>query len=229
MTPRIELACLDMAGTTVADGGLVESAFAAALDGLGVSDPDLRAEMDAYVRETMGTSKIDVFRRLLGGEAEARRANTCFERAYDELIESSGVAPVPGAEAAIAELRAAGVKVALLTGFSAATRDRIVAALGWQQVADLLLCPSEAGRGRPAPDLVLASLLRLRVSEVAAVAVAGDTASDMESGRRAGAPFRIGVLTGSDAAERLRAGGATHLADSVADLPALLRDAGAIC
>ena len=52
-----------MAGTTVADGGLVTTAFSAALDELGVSDPEQRTRFESYVLETMGTSKIDVFPR----------------------------------------------------------------------------------------------------------------------------------------------------------------------
>jgi phosphonatase-like hydrolase len=112
--------------------------------------------------------------------------------------------------------------VALLTGFSATTRDRLLAALDWQGIADLSLCPSEAGRGRPYPDLVLTALLRLGAGDVAAVAVAGDTAADMASGRRAGASIVAGVLTGADGEDRLYGAGATHVLASVADLPALL-------
>ncbi len=217
----IELVCLDMAGTTVADGGLVEEAFATSLDEIGV-DAEERERFSAYVRETMGTSKIEVFRALLGDEVKAQRANSAFEAAYDELIAAGGAKPIAGAEEAIAAIRRSGRKVALLTGFSVTTRDRLVAALNWSSVADLTLCPAEVGRGRPAPDLVLAAVLRLEVDDVASVAVAGDTAADMISGRRAGASIVAGVLTGSDGRERLEDAGATHVIASVAELPALV-------
>lgn len=223
----IELVCLDMAGTTVEDGGLVESAFSTALDALGVGSgsggADERGRMLEHVRLTMGTSKIEVFRTLFGEESAAQRANAAFEHAYDDLVAAGNAHPIPGAEEAMAAIRASGRKVALLTGFSPSTRDRLIAALGWNDVADLTLCPAEAGRGRPSPDLVLTALLRLGISDVAAVAVSGDTAADMASGRAAGASIVAGVLTGSDPAERLWAGGATHVLDTVADLPALLR------
>ena len=65
-------------------------------------------------------------------------------------------------------------------------------------------------------------MLRLGIDDVAAVAVAGDTAADVISGRRAGASVVAGVLTGSDNAERLNAAGATHVIESVAELPALI-------
>jgi phosphonatase-like hydrolase len=220
--PAIELVCLDMAGTTVADDGLVVAAFEAAMSELGVEDPAERARMDAYVRETMGTSKITVFRALFGDEERAQRANAAFEAHYDKLLGEGNARPIPGAAEAIGTFRAAGLKVALCTGFSPGTRDRLVAALQWEQIADLYLSPSDAGRGRPYPDLVLTALLRLEVSDVRAVAVAGDTAADMESGRRAGASVVAGVLTGTDGEERLRAGGATAVLGSVAELPGLL-------
>ena len=129
-SPTITLACLDMAGTTVADDGVVESAFLDALDACGLTAGDeRRSTMLDYVRETMGTSKITVFRALFPEMDTATTANRAFEAAYDRRLGSGAVQPIPGAREAIGELRSNGVQVALLTGFSAATRDRLVAAL----------------------------------------------------------------------------------------------------
>lgn len=221
--PRIDLVCLDMAGTTVLDDGVVEEAFLDALAAVGVADADpVRTDMMSYVRATMGTSKIAVFRSLFGDESLASEANAAFEHAYDLLVKAGRVAPLPGAEDAIAAMRGAGRKVALLTGFSERTRDGLLDALGWCEVVDLALCPAEAGRGRPYPDMVLAAVLRLGIDDVAAVAVAGDTAADVECGLRAGASVAAGVLTGADSRERLLAAGATHVLSSVDELPALV-------
>ncbi|WP_173405697.1 MULTISPECIES: phosphonatase-like hydrolase [Streptomycetaceae] len=214
--PRTRLVVLDMAGTTVADGGLVEQAFTRAAERLGVA-PDL-----AYVRATMGESKISVFRALFGDEELARRANTEFELAYAELVDGGLVTALPGAAGAIAALRDQGRKVALTTGFSRTTQDAILDALGWREIADLTLCPADAGRGRPYPDLVLTALLRTGTDDVRQVAVAGDTSYDMLTGVRAGAAVVAGVLTGAHDRERLTGAGATHVLGSVAELPALL-------
>jgi phosphonatase-like hydrolase len=220
--PGIELACLDMAGTTVADDGLVEQAFDAALDELGVTQKAQRASMVAHVRDTMGTSKIEVFRTLFGAEDRALAANIAFEAAYDQAVRGGSVRPIPGALDCIGVLRAAGVKVALTTGFSARTRDLLIEVLGWGDLVDLVLSPVDAGRGRPYPDMILTALLALGAESVAAVAVAGDTAADMVSGRRAGASVVAGVLSGADDRARLIAAGATHVIESVAQLPGLL-------
>ena len=97
-----ELAVIDMAGTTVADDGLVVEAFEAAADAAGV--PARGADRDharQYVVDTMGQSKITVFRALFADEATAQRANSAFEDAYAALIAAGRAAPIPGAAEAL--------------------------------------------------------------------------------------------------------------------------------
>ena len=215
---RITVACLDMAGTTVADDGTVLEAFAAAIGDL---PADAFATAMAEVRSSMGQSKIEVFRRVLGDEAAARRANQAFEGHYAAAVRGGAVAPLPGAEETFAALRAAGVRICLATGFSPATRDAILGALGWGALVDLALSPADAGylgRGRPWPDLPLTALLRLGGGAVSELAVAGDTASDIESGRRAGAAIVAGVLTGAGTRADLERAGAPLILDTIAGL-----------
>jgi phosphoglycolate phosphatase len=220
---RISLVCFDMAGTTVSDGGVVEGAFLDALTARGVGPADeRRPAMLDYVRDTMGSSKITVFRALFPDGTEAESANAAFEAAYEDRVEAGDIAEIPGAADVIGALRADGVRVALLTGFSARTRDRVIDALGWADIADLLVTPEEAGRGRPYPDMVLHAVLRLGIDDVADVAVVGDTTADVLSGRRSGASLVVGVLSGFDSAEQLHAAGATHVVNSVIDVPSLL-------
>jgi len=223
MTAPIRLAALDMAGTTVADEGAVEEAFQAALDAVGLVAGDLMDDPAAYIRRTMGQSKITVFTELLGGDRHrAEAANTAFEAAFDRAVDRGEVVALPGAEETFAALRAGGVRLCLTTGFSPATRDRIVAALGWEGLVDLVLSPADAGRGRPWPDMILTAVLRLRIDDVAEVAVAGDTTSDLIAGTRAGASVVAGVLTGAHSAEELARAPHTHLLASVAELPGLV-------
>ncbi|MGC4938971.1 phosphonatase-like hydrolase [Kribbella sp. DT2] len=223
---RIQLVVLDMAGTTVADDGLVERAFTTAIGAQGIEPGDDRYDaMLAHVRATMGESKITVFRHLLhNDEAKAQQANKAFETAYGQLVDDGRCRPIDGAENAIRTIKDNGVKICLTTGFAETTQQRILAALGWRTLADLTLCPAQAGRGRPYPDMVLKALLELRADATANVAVAGDTAYDMTSGTRAGAGVVAGVLTGAHDRSQLAAGGATHVIESVRDLPGLLSD-----
>ncbi|MGW1201789.1 phosphonatase-like hydrolase [Streptomyces cyaneofuscatus] len=227
---RFDLVVLDMAGTTVADGGLVEQAFSAAVERLGVQPGSGEHERQlAYVRATMGESKISVFRHLFGDEEKAQFANTAFEEAYGVLVDGGRIAPIPGAREAVERLIGEGRTVVLTTGFARTTQDAILAALGWQDLVPLTLCPADAGgRGRPYPDMVLAAFLRTgAVDDVRRIVVAGDTSYDMLSGVRSGAGLVAGVLTGAHDAGQLDRNGATHVLGSVAELPDLIARAEA--
>ena len=192
---RISVLCLDMAGTTVADGDSVVAAFTAALSAEPLPARELGDAM-RYVRATMGQSKIEVFRHILGDEAAAQRVNASFEAHYAQAVADGLIIAMPGAEDLFAAAREAGIRTCLSTGFSPATRDAIIGALRWDGQVDLLLSPADAGRGRPWPDMPLAALVRLGGGSVRELAVAGDTPSDIEAGLRAGAGLVAGVLTG---------------------------------
>src|SRR6266487_782362 len=210
--PRITTACLDLAGTTGADDGAVLDAFIAAIRraGLEPGSPAHGSALD-IVRRTMGQGKLDVFRQILGSEEAARAANAQFEQHYAGAVRAGTVVPLPGAAETILALRAAGIRVCLATGFAPATRDLLIDAIGWRPLIDLALSPADAGRGRPWPDLPLTELL-----------VAGDTASDVESGLRAGAGMVVGVLTGAGTREELTGAGAAHILDAITGLTGLL-------
>jgi phosphonatase-like hydrolase len=221
---RFDLVVLDMAGTTVRDDGLVERAFDRAAVEAGLDRYTPLAEAAQYVRDTMGQSKITVFRHLTDGDEDAaQEANRCFERAYTEFADTDGVQEIPGAGAAITTLRRAGLQVVLTTGFSPATRDALLSHLGW--TLDGALSPADVGgRGRPAPDMILAAVMATGAASMARVVVVGDTASDMTSGGNAAAGLVVGVLTGAHDEARLRAAGAHTVIDSVTALPDTILD-----
>jgi phosphonatase-like hydrolase len=213
------LACLDMAGTTVRDDGAVEAAFTTALGAVGIAEGSPRDdEARVFVRETMGWSKADVFARLLE-PAEAGEATAAFASAYEAIVAAGDVSEIPGARQVLRDLRAHGVQVCLTTGFAASTRDALLAALGWGQEVDLALSPADVGRGRPAPDMILGAMARLGVDDPGAVAVVGDTVSDLEAGHAARAGAVIGVLSGAHDEASLAVASPTVL---IADITHLL-------
>ena len=213
------LVCLDMAGTTVRDDGAVEAAFATALAAVGIAPGTPRyGEAEIVVQQTMGWSKADVFATLLEPE-QARVATTAFATAYEEIVAAGDVSEIPGALQVLRGLRAAGVKVCLTTGFAPSTRDALLEALGWASEIDLALSPVDVGRGRPAPALVLGAMARLGVHDGQAVAVVGDTVSDLEAGNAAGAGMVVGVLSGAHDAPTLAAAAPTAV---IADITGLI-------
>ena len=222
MIGRFALACLDMAGTTVRDDGAVEAAFTSALADVGIT-PGTRHydEAQGIVRATMGWSKADVFAKLLE-PADAERATTAFAAAYEAMAAAGDVAEIPGALEVLRGLRARGVVVCLTTGFAPSTREALLDALGWRGEVDLALSPADVGRGRPEPDMILGAMSRLGVAHPRAVAVVGDTVSDLEAGARAGAGAVVGVLSGAHDEATLSAAPHTAIIDDVTGLLPLL-------
>jgi phosphonatase-like hydrolase len=212
---QLELVCFDMAGTTMIDSGLVLEAFRRTIDELGVADEEA-SRAQQYVVATMGQSKIEVFTALF--DSRGVMANEAFERHFVEAAHEFGVREIPGVRRVVTELRRLGFEVALTTGFSVTTRETLVHELGWSDLFRVRVSPQDAGRGRPAPDMLLHCLVRLEAFATNSLVVVGDTASDMLAGRRAGAGLCVGVLTGTDAKARLLENGADEVIDSVADL-----------
>jgi len=211
----VELICFDMAGTTVMDNGLVLEAFRRTIEDLDVGAEEADAA-EAYVIETMGQSKIEVFTALFGDRATL--ANEAFERNFVESAEVLGVSEIPGARSTVETLRDVGLQVALTTGFSPSTREALIDVLGWGDLFEIRASPADAGRGRPAPDMLWWCCLRAQITAASSLMVVGDTASDMVAGLRAGAGYCVGVLSGNDDHARLIANGADDVIDSVVDL-----------
>jgi phosphonatase-like hydrolase len=218
---HIQLVCLDMAGTTVRDDGIVIKAFAGAMAAVGLEGDELKRAMK-YAHDTMGLPKTVVFTDLLGQASLVDQAMAAFDDAIFEVIDQGGVSEMEGARQTLAILGDAGVAVALTTGFSAPVQQAIIKHLGWEDLADMAIAPSPSVRGRPFPDMVLSAALEAKVDDVRQVAVVGDTANDLWSGYRAGASVVAGVLTGSHSRDELQQAPCTHIIGTVAELPGLL-------
>lgn len=220
----MRLAILDLAGTTMADDGLVLDAVRSGLRAarVRVDGPGYPA-LDRQARATMDRSTITVFGELLDGDMHrARRANDAFEASVGDAVRDGRIREVPGAGAAMAAIRDSGLSIALICGFGPDLRDRLIEALGWGRQIDVLISPADvAGRGLPDPAVVHAAAGSCDVS-ADQVAVAGDSTADIMGAVRAGAALAVGVRGGAHSETRLRAAGADAVIDSVADLPALL-------
>jgi phosphonatase-like hydrolase len=210
-----------MAGTTVRDDGLVDSAFAEAMSAVGLAGSELPAARD-HVHRTMGLPKEVVFRAILHDDARAREAVAAFDVSVLREVGTGTVEELPGASGALRQLRRQGVAICLTTGFTAEVQAAIVEHLGWGPLVDLTLAPEEGIRGRPFPDLVLTAILRLGIEDVRAVAVVGDTANDLMAGYRAGAGVIAGVLSGAHTRAELEAAPHTHILESIAELPGIV-------
>lgn len=225
--PSCRLVSLDMAGTTVDEGGLVYRV----LDETVAHAADRPVPADLLVA-WKGTSKREAIAGLLAGlgeEPSERRVDEVFADFTRRLVQGyadTPPAPLPGVPEALAVLRERGVKVALQTGYSAEIAESILAGLDWKVgehgLVDAVVTSDQVAASRPAPYLVFRTMEATDVTDVRTVLTAGDTPNDLGAGTNAGAGWVVGVLTGSFGRDDLAAVPHTHLLNSVADLPALL-------
>jgi phosphonatase-like hydrolase len=226
--PTIDLVVFDMAGTTVRDDDAVHHCLRAALTEVGVGVT--RDE----VNEVMGLPKPVAIALLLERRKYAGNAAPPVEVAaiYDDFLRrmiafyrtDPAVREIDGASSVFRQLRRAGLKLALDTGFSRAIVDAILQRLGWMGTAllDATVASDEVPRGRPHPDLVFRAMERTGVTDARRVAKVGDTPSDLHEGRAAGCGLVIGVTNGSHTRAQLAPHPHTHLIDDLRELPGLL-------
>ncbi|WP_026422874.1 phosphonatase-like hydrolase [Actinokineospora inagensis] len=216
----IELVALDMAGTTVQEGGAVYRALADAVAAAaGAPVPAVE------VQRWMGADKREAIAALLAGApAEVEPVFDDFRARLAAAYLDNPPTALPGVESALAELRGRGVKVALTTGFSRDVADGILDVLGWRVGANLdaVVTADEVAAGRPAPYMIFRAMEATGVHSAAAVLTAGDTVLDLRAGANAGAGYVVGVLTGSQDAATLGQERHTHLLTGVAEIPLLL-------
>ncbi len=221
MSEKIELVVCDMAGTTVRDAGQVPQAFTSALAAHGIP------VTPQAINSLRGASKRLAILNLMpeGGDRAARAAQvyTTFVQHLAQVFKGT-VEPVPGAREAIDALRARGVRIALNTGFDRETTDLLLEALRWRDgVVDAVVCGDEVEQGRPAPHMIFHCMEATGISDVRRVVNVGDTVLDLQAGHNAGVALNIGVLSGAHGRDQLQAQPHTHLLNSVAELPELLR------
>jgi phosphonatase-like hydrolase len=225
---HIQLAALDMAGTTVDEGGAVYEALAGAVrsGGYDVTDEAVQRWMGADKREAI-SGLLEESSRGVPDRDTVERLYVEFRTALEAAYEARPPQPIAGAPGALTALRAAGVQVALTTGFSRDVAEPMLRGLGWvvggdAAFVDALVCADDVAAGRPAPYMIFRAMELTGIHDVRAVAVAGDTVVDLRAGMNAGAGIVAGVATGKLTHADLAGEPHTHLIDSVSDLPALI-------
>jgi HAD superfamily hydrolase (TIGR01509 family) len=136
------------------------------------------------------------------------------DRRWVALYETEIAGLVAGTEEALAALREAGVRLAIVTAGHRARVELEMRANGLEGAFDALVFGDEVPHSKPdpAPVQLAARYLHLKPADLVLV---GDADDDMAMARRAGATA-VGVLTGAAERGRLRKSGAHWVAPTVA-------------
>lgn len=152
---------------------------------------------------------------------------------------------VPGAADVVKALRKKGIKIGSTTGYTRSIMERVLpVAAGQGYEPDNLVCSDDLTEGRPGPLGMYQCFLDLVVYPPAAVIKVDDTVPGVAEGVSAGCvtvglalsgnyvgktPDQLANLADADvealrrsATEKLKAAGADHVIDTVADLPDLI-------
>ncbi|TVQ57248.1 MAG: phosphonoacetaldehyde hydrolase [Rhodobacteraceae bacterium] len=163
----------------------------------------------------------------------------------NEEVAATYATLVPGAGAAVETLRRMGLKIGSTTGYTRSIMERVLPVAAAQGYApDNLVCSDDLPEGRPGPLGMYKCFIDLRVYPPSTVVKVDDTEPGIAEGVAAGCltvgvalsgnhvgktPEELAAMSETEiaplreaAAATLRAAGADHVIDTVADLPALL-------
>ncbi len=174
------------------------------------------------VREVFGPPLPEMIELLTGEPLTPERTERMRERYWVHAgPRRADVRPMFGAETLLDALTARGLSLAMVTNKTEASTAIQLTQFGWEDRFGAAVSADSVPNAKPAADMAIEALRRLGVTPEHAAFV-GDTESDTNCARDAGIPVIIG-LTGTRDAATLRANGATHIVDSLAEvLPILL-------
>jgi phosphoglycolate phosphatase len=183
---RYALVCFDLDGTLVDSAADIRAALETALAAVG--PPDAALDERALGSAGLGLPLEEFFAlaRPLGDAAGRARFVAAYRAHYHaHLLDRT--APFPGVVetlAALAPLRAAGLRTAVTTTKKTDTARRVVDALGLAPFFDVVL-GTDGIPHKPAPDLLLLAARTVERRADAGLMV-GDTERDLLAGRAAG-------------------------------------------
>jgi phosphonoacetaldehyde hydrolase len=203
-----------------------------------------RAHISAMLAEPHIAARWQAAQGSVPGEAAIDAVYALFVPLNEEVV-SDYCTLIPGALEAVAYLRAKGMKIGSTTGYTRSIMQRVLPLAAEQgYVPDNLICADDLPLGRPTPIGMYKCFLDLMVYPAGAVIKVDDTEPGIAEGVAAGCVTVGLTLSGNEAGltlaqladlssaerqaihervgARLRAAGADHVIETVADLPDLL-------
>jgi len=220
----IDLIVYDMAGTVVKEGGIVYKTLQQCMleDGIPVADDEMHpwhgakkeAVIEHFARKA-GTPDAELEERII-------RCGDWFIKNIDEAYfnEASTIDHIDiGLLGYFRQLKEAGIKIGLDTGYPPNIQNGLVKKLGFDKVVDGWVSSYDVAEGRPYPYMIYNLMERLGIENVKRVCKVGDSVRDIEEGRNARCGLVVGVLSGADTYDKLMGAGADIVCNSATDLP----------
>jgi phosphoglycolate phosphatase len=207
----------DLDGTLVATPQAIVEVTQATLAALGRAPAEERA-----IRDGIGLPLPQALAGLLGtGPAGASEAVEIYRTLWrTHVTPRIPLLVYPGVWEGIAALRSLGLRLGVVTGKAQEGAEATVELAGLREQMEVVLGYTSVARGKPAPDLALEALRRLRVSPKDALVI-GDSELDVAMARAAGIRA-IAVTYGAQSAGQLE--GASWFAQSFPEVVRIVRE-----
>lgn len=219
----IELLVLDMAGTTIDEDNVVYKTLMQA-----VNDYGYEVSLNEVLSSCAGKEKFDAIETLLqeidGKTEDAEAIFNDFSEKLKLAYQNLEVKPIDGVEDFLLNVRAAGKKVVLNTGYSSEIAQQLILKLGWKENVqfDALITADDVTASRPNPDMIFLAMKKFGIDDPKKVLKAGDSAIDIEEGKNAGCGMIIGVLSGAQNKDELEKAKPDFIFDRISDAEKIL-------
>ena len=221
----IKLVVFDMAGTTVDEDNVVYKTVREAINSKGYS-----FSQDEVQAVGAGKEKSQAIRDVLALDGQTHSEDEVQEifRDFKSLLAASyqtlAVTEQPYTTDTFNQLRAAGIKVVLNTGYDRKTAENLVNKIGWESGRDFdgLVTASDVSNGRPAPDMIHHAMNLTGIENPSQVAKVGDSQIDIEEGKNASCGLTVGVTTGAQTREQLKLVQPSCVIDNLNELLAII-------
>ena len=189
MLGEVELVIYDLDGVLVDSTAAIVEAFEKTLNEIGVE----------YVEDSlmplMGHGLIHILERVLPAEHRGREWELRDRYIHHYQVSDTRLTRLlPDVEETIRSLREKGYRQSVATNKTSSEAKRILMTLGVETLFDLVVGFLDVPNAKPAPDMILYTLEKLRVDKEHAVFV-DDTAFGLKAGVEAGVNT-VGILTG---------------------------------
>ncbi len=134
---------------------------------------------------TFGLPLGDAFVKLVGRDDLVEEMRAVYKD-FNEANHDTMICPIAGVEETLRELRARGLKLAVVTSKKPAMLRRGLACLDLAQYIDVCIALGDTKESKPHPAPMLAACKALKLKPCECLCV-GDSPFDLQSGRHAGA------------------------------------------
>lgn len=223
---KVKMIVLDMAGTTVNEGGIIYKTLFNTLKSFNydVKENDIKSwhglnkyhVLDRYInkRDYCKTCNKNKYQKRKNDVYKTFEGNLKLEYFYENNIKLiDGTLPET-----LNKIRSKNIKVALNTGYPRDIQETIIDKLNMSEFIDSYISSEDVEFSRPYPFMIFKLMEMHKIESPSQVIKVGDTTNDILEGKNACCYKSIGVLSGAESKEDLIEAGAHLILDNAIQL-----------